>query len=82
MEPAYETIMELLKADYSTDEPMVAMTLHSLNTSGASLLADRTREEFNIVEMIPSKIGATIGANIGPGAAGVALSPSLAYLQG
>lgn len=80
MDAAYDTIIELLTNEYAKEEPIIAMTLNAVNSAGASILAERIRSEFNIQEMIVSKIGPTIGANIGPGAAGVAFSPAISFV--
>jgi len=76
---AMDKIIKLLKAEFSSDTPLTCYILHSQNMTGAVTFADKMTKNFNINELVTTKIGPTIGTNIGPGAIGVAIAPVVAY---
>ncbi|MHA2172612.1 MAG: DegV family protein, partial [Candidatus Kariarchaeaceae archaeon] len=73
-------VMGLLKGRYTSEEPLFCSVMHTMNPSGAATLANELLDSFNIIDLIHAKIGPTIGAHIGPGAIGVAISPAIPEL--
>ncbi len=74
---AREIIIKELDKIFTADQPLVVSVLHAQNPSQAGELEDLVRAKFNVVDSVDATIGPTIGANIGPGGLGVAISPIL-----
>lgn len=81
MEKAIDKIINRLRSEYSGDQPLICFVLHAQNISGASMFADKLETYFTLDNLITTRIGATIGANIGPGALGVAVAPSVPFIE-
>ncbi|MHA2248724.1 MAG: DegV family protein [Candidatus Kariarchaeaceae archaeon] len=80
LEKGIEVMIELLKQRYNNEEPLIGSVMHVMNPTGASALANELIKNFNLVDMIHTKIGPTIGAHVGPGAIGLAISPAIPEL--
>lgn len=81
MEKAVDNIVNKLRNEYSGDQPLICFVLHAQNITGASMLADKISKYFTIHNLITTRIGATIGANIGPGALGVVFAPTIPFIE-
>ncbi|MHA2501314.1 MAG: DegV family protein [Candidatus Kariarchaeaceae archaeon] len=81
MDKALDKVVASLKEDFNPDTPLFGILLHSQNLTGASILSQKLLTGFKFANLITSPIGATIGANIGPGALGVAVAPSFSLLE-
>ena len=74
---ARDIILKELNKIYTQDQPMVVSVLHAQNPTQAGEIEDLIKNSFNVIETVDAVIGPTIGANIGPGGLGVAMSPVL-----
>ncbi len=78
-----EMIIDRFKIHYQhfdQDQPFICSVMHSMNPSYAANLNNEILNNFNIIDLIPAKIGPTIGAHVGPGAIGAAMSPAIPEL--
>jgi DegV family protein with EDD domain len=80
LDQGIDMVMELLKVRFTSEEPLFCSVMHTMNPSGAAKLANELLDSFNIIDLIHAKIGPTIGAHIGPGAIGTAISPAIPEL--
>jgi len=80
MEKAVDKVIQYLRDKYGSEDQLDCIVLHAQNISGASMVIDKMQQHLKLDSINITRIGATIGANIGPGALGVAIAPSISYL--
>lgn len=68
---AMQRIIELLKRDFSSNDPVVATLAYSFNRQPAEELLALVEANFNVKHASYTTIGAVIGTHVGPGAAAV-----------
>jgi DegV family protein with EDD domain len=74
---ARDIILIELNKIFTPDQPLVISVLHAQNPTQAGEIENLVKAAFNVVETVDAVIGPTIGANIGSGGMGVAISPIL-----
>lgn len=74
--------VHLLDQQYNKTTELICSVIHSEAPILAAHLTQLVKDKFTVTEFIPTKIGPTIGANVGPYAVGVALSPVSRYFNG
>jgi len=77
MKRAIEEIPQLLSNDFNKADDIMMTILHSNNLEGAFEMNKSIQSRFSVVESYESRIGSSIGANVGPGAVGIAVVPSI-----
>ncbi len=76
---AIASIPSLLENDFNRNEEIMLTVLHSNNLDGATDLARRLLDRFSVSEHFETRIGSSVGANIGPGAVGIAAVPAVKF---
>lgn len=77
---ARDIILKELNKIFTPDQPMLISVLHAQNPTQAGEMEDLIKNTFNVIDTVDAVIGPTIGANIGPGGLGIAMSPVLEEL--
>ena len=75
MKRAIAEIPQLLNNDFNKSDDIMVTILHSNNLKGAFELNKSILSNYTVVESYESRIGSSVGANVGPGAVGIAVVP-------
>ena len=65
----------LRKLIVKSKNPMIVTIDHAANPALAGRMADAAKARWHVAELIVTELSATIGSQLGPGAAGIGVAP-------
>lgn len=68
---AMDRMIELIKEELGEKTPLRCFVVHGISPEVFQGLQDRAKEELNCVEIFTHRVGAVVGAHVGPGVAGI-----------